>query len=42
MDGQPVIEYGEGVYLTQKDIRQLQLAKGAVRTGIDMILKKGE
>ncbi|MCM2287096.1 MAG: ASKHA domain-containing protein [Desulfobacula sp.] len=41
MDGQPVIQYGEGVYLTQKDIRQLQLAKGAVRTGIDMILKKG-
>jgi uncharacterized 2Fe-2S/4Fe-4S cluster protein (DUF4445 family) len=41
MDGQPVIQYGEGIYLTQKDIRQLQLAKGAVRTGIDMILKEG-
>ena len=41
LDGQPAIEYGEGVYLTQKDIRQIQLAKGAVRTGIDMILAKG-
>ena len=40
IDGQPAIQYGEGIYLTQKDIRQLQLAKGAVRTGIDMILKK--
>lgn len=26
------------VYLTQKDIRQLQLAKGAIRAGIDTIL----
>ncbi|MBF0243388.1 MAG: DUF4445 domain-containing protein [Desulfamplus sp.] len=34
-------EAGE-VYLTQKDIRQIQLAKSAVRTGIDLILKKGQ
>lgn len=27
-----------GVYLTQRDIRELQLAKGAIRTGIDMLL----
>jgi uncharacterized 2Fe-2S/4Fe-4S cluster protein (DUF4445 family) len=26
------------VYITQKDVRELQLAKGAVRTGIDMLL----
>lgn len=30
---------GEGeVYISQKDIRELQLAKGAIRTGIDMLL----
>lgn len=32
-------QYGDDIYLTQKDIRQIQLAKGAVRTGIDLILK---
>ena len=26
------------VYISQKDIRELQLAKGAIRTGIDMLL----
>jgi uncharacterized 2Fe-2S/4Fe-4S cluster protein (DUF4445 family) len=26
------------VYVTQRDIRELQLAKGAIRTGIDMLL----
>jgi uncharacterized 2Fe-2S/4Fe-4S cluster protein (DUF4445 family) len=26
------------VYLTQRDIRELQLAKGAIRTGIDLLL----
>jgi len=29
----------EGVLLLQKDIRQLQLAKAAVRTGIDLLIK---
>jgi uncharacterized 2Fe-2S/4Fe-4S cluster protein (DUF4445 family) len=29
---------GEEVYISQKDIRELQLAKGAIRTGIDMLL----
>lgn len=38
---QPAYAYGEGVYLTQKDVRQIQLAKGAVRTGIDLILQSG-
>ncbi|MDY6793160.1 MAG: ASKHA domain-containing protein [Thermodesulfobacteriota bacterium] len=33
--------YGKGIYLTQKDIRQIQMAKGAIRSGIDIILKKG-
>jgi uncharacterized 2Fe-2S/4Fe-4S cluster protein (DUF4445 family) len=28
----------DGVYLSQKDIRQIQLAKGAVRCGIEMLL----
>jgi len=29
---------GPEVYISQKDIRELQLAKGATRTGIDMLL----
>ncbi len=29
----------EGVILTQKDIRQLQLAKGAIRAGVEVLLK---
>jgi len=29
----------QGVYLTQNDIRKLQLAKGAVRTGIETLLE---
>ena len=39
---QPAFAYGEGIHLTQKDIRQIQLAKGAVRTGIDLILQTGK
>ena len=31
---------GEAIYLTQKDIREVQLAKAAVRTGIKIILKE--
>ncbi|MFC1538001.1 ASKHA domain-containing protein [Candidatus Latescibacterota bacterium] len=30
----------EKIVLTQKDIRQIQLAKGAIRSGINLILKK--
>lgn len=33
-----VIDAEAGVVLTQKDVRQLQLAKGAVRTAIDLLL----
>ncbi|MBC7915225.1 MAG: DUF4445 domain-containing protein, partial [Pyrinomonadaceae bacterium] len=31
-------EVSDGVYLTQKDIRQVQLAKGAVRSGVEALL----
>lgn len=38
IDGNPVFQIAENVYFTQADIRQIQLAKGAIRTGIDMLL----
>jgi len=28
------------IYLTQKDVRELQLAKGAIRSGVDLILQE--
>lgn len=37
-DGKPVFEVAGMVFLTQKDVRQVQLAKGAVRAGIEMLL----
>ena len=36
--GGSVLELQDGLALTQRDIRELQLAKGAIRTGIDMLL----
>ncbi len=30
----------KNVYLTQEDIRQIQLAKGAIRAGIDLLIQK--
>jgi len=39
VDGKPAFRIAGPVYLTQKDVRQVQLAKGAIRTGIDMLLK---
>lgn len=30
---------GENIYLSQKDIRQIQLAKGAIATGIELLYK---
>lgn len=39
LDNLPAFRYGEETHLTQKDVRQIQLAKGAVRTGIDLILE---
>lgn len=38
VDGKPAFRIAGPVYLTQKDVRQVQLAKGAIRTGIDMLL----
>ncbi len=40
VDGKPAVALASGVFLTQGDIRQVQLAKGAVRTGIDFLLGK--
>jgi uncharacterized 2Fe-2S/4Fe-4S cluster protein (DUF4445 family) len=37
-DGKPAFFITDEVYLAQKDIRQIQLAKGAIRTGIEMLL----
>jgi uncharacterized 2Fe-2S/4Fe-4S cluster protein (DUF4445 family) len=37
-DGKLVFKITEDVFLSQKDIRQVQLAKGAVRAGIEFLL----
>jgi uncharacterized 2Fe-2S/4Fe-4S cluster protein (DUF4445 family) len=39
-DGKPIFRLTESVYLSQGDIRQVQLAKGAVRAGIDILLQR--
>jgi len=39
-DEQPVFRIAPGVVLKQNDIRQLQLAKAAVRTGMDLLLQE--
>ncbi len=41
-DGKLCFEAAKGVYLTQKDIRQVQLAKGAIRAGVEALLKSLE
>jgi uncharacterized 2Fe-2S/4Fe-4S cluster protein (DUF4445 family) len=38
-EGKPAFSVAAGVYLTQRDIRQVQLAKGAVRSGVEALLK---
>ena len=38
-DGVRAFEVAPGVYLTQRDIRQVQLASAAVATGIDLLLE---
>jgi uncharacterized 2Fe-2S/4Fe-4S cluster protein (DUF4445 family) len=38
IDEHPAFQVAEDVYFTQADVRQIQLAKGAIRTGIDMLL----
>ncbi len=35
------LDEGRGIYLTQKDVREVQLAKGAIRAGIDVLLDEG-
>jgi uncharacterized 2Fe-2S/4Fe-4S cluster protein (DUF4445 family) len=39
-NGQPAFVIADKVKITQKDIRQLQLAVGAIRAGINIMLKK--
>ena len=38
-DGTRVFSLTDSVYVSQRDIRQVQLAKGAIRTGIELLLK---
>jgi uncharacterized 2Fe-2S/4Fe-4S cluster protein (DUF4445 family) len=38
-EGKAVFKIAEDVFLYQKDIRQVQLAKGAVRSGIEFLMK---
>lgn len=40
VDGKPVFRLTETIHLTQGDVRQVQLAKGAVRAGIDVLLAR--
>lgn len=42
LDGQPAVRLCDEVWLTQKDIRELQLAKAAIRAGIELLMKKLE
>jgi uncharacterized 2Fe-2S/4Fe-4S cluster protein (DUF4445 family) len=39
-DGKNAFFITDGVYLDQKDVRQIQLAKGAIRCGIEMLLSR--
>jgi uncharacterized 2Fe-2S/4Fe-4S cluster protein (DUF4445 family) len=38
INGKTVFTLGEGLAFTQTDVRQVQLAKGAIRAGIDLLL----
>ncbi|XHR26900.1 MAG: ASKHA domain-containing protein [Chthoniobacteraceae bacterium] len=40
VDGKPVFRLSGPVYLSQKDVRQVQLAKAAIRAGIELMLKE--
>lgn len=39
IDGKMAFCVAEGIYISQKDIRQVQLAKGAIRAGIEFLLR---
>jgi len=38
--GKVVFDLGQDIYLSQQDIRQVQLAKGAIRSGIEALLQQ--
>ena len=40
MDGERILRLTESVYLTQEDIRQVQLAKGAIQAGIRLLMEQ--
>ena len=40
IEGKPVVYLSENVYITQKDIREVQLAKAAVRAGIEIMAER--
>jgi len=39
LEGKPIFRLVGPVYISQKDVRQVQLAKAAVRAGIELMLK---
>lgn len=39
-DGQRIVELTDTVYLTQEDIRQVQMAKGAICAGVQLLAKQ--
>lgn len=39
-DGKPVFLLTDNVWLSQKDVRQVQLAKGAIRAGVEFLLRE--
>ncbi len=39
-EGKAVFDLGHDLYLSQQDIRQVQLAKGAIRSGIEALLEQ--
>lgn len=41
-DGKPAFAVADGVVFTQADVRQVQLAKGALRTAVDLLLAEAD
>jgi uncharacterized 2Fe-2S/4Fe-4S cluster protein (DUF4445 family) len=42
LNGSPIFRLAGPVYLSQKDVRQVQLAKAAIRAGIDLMLRAND
>ncbi len=40
VDGVAAFAYGDNIFFTQKDVRQVQLAKSAIRTAVDIFVKE--